>query len=330
MKSAIQNHSFFRLLEKDLVTLEATMMEELQVYDPTLIDAATHLIKAGGKRLRPVMALLCARATLPAHASLERPHFLLAMALEVLHTATLIHDDIIDASSLRRGLPTVNQQWGNRTAVLAGDFLLARSCYYVSVIASVRLNTIFSQMVMDMCNGELSQFQRRYKSSLSLDEYLEQISSKTALLMAVGCQGSGIINATDPVVEKALYHYGHQVGLAFQIMDDMLDFSESERETGKSVYNDLAQGQITLPTWYALRNSPHGSELQTLIDQHFQAEGDLERAIAIVLDSQALETCHEKALEYVREATETLHVLPESEARLALADLAAFSIRRKQ
>ncbi|PIQ24077.1 solanesyl diphosphate synthase [bacterium (Candidatus Blackallbacteria) CG17_big_fil_post_rev_8_21_14_2_50_48_46] len=330
MKSAIQQHSFFKLLEKDLNSLESIMISELQVYDPTLIAAATHLMKAGGKRLRPVMALLCAKATLNQEVELERPHYLLAMALEILHTATLIHDDIIDASNLRRGLPTVNQQWGNRTSVLAGDFLLARSCYYVSIIASVELNTIFSQMVMDMCNGELSQFQRRFKSTISLAEYLEQISSKTALLMAVGCQGAGIINGADEAIQKALYQYGHQVGLAFQIMDDILDFTVSERETGKSVFNDLAQGQITLPTWFALQESEHAEELQRLIDTRFVDDEDLQRAIEIVVESKALDSCHKLAQEYVDEAVSALALLPESPARQALEELAAFSVQRKQ
>lgn len=330
MKSAIQQHSFFKILESDLQALEETMMGELQDYDTTLISAATHLMKAGGKRLRPVMALLCAKATLPEGTPLERPHFLLAMALEILHTATLIHDDIIDASDMRRGLPTVNQQWGNRTSVLAGDFLLARSCYYVSVISSVRLNTIFSQMVMDMCNGELSQFQRRYKSTITLDEYLDQIKCKTALLMAVGCQGAGIINGSDAAVEQALYRYGNQVGLAFQIMDDILDFSVSEDEMGKSAHNDLAQGQITLPTWFALKNSKDAGHLQTLIDRRFEQAQDLETAFEIVLESNALEDCYSLAQQYVTEAIEALSILPAGGARQALEELAVFSAQRKQ
>lgn len=306
------------------------MLEDLQIYDSTLIDAATHLMKAGGKRIRPVMALLCSKATQPEELPLNRCHYLLAMALEVLHTATLIHDDIIDASSLRRGLPTVNQQWGNRTSVLAGDFLLARSCYYVSMIESVRLNTLFSQMVMDMCNGELSQFQRRYKSTISMAEYLEQITSKTALLMAVGCQGAGIVNQVETQIEQALYQYGLYVGLAFQMMDDILDFSASEEATGKSAYNDLAQGQITLPTWYALHHSPHAAELRSLIEQRLTHTEALNRAIDIVLESNALEACYHLAEHYVGKAMTALEILPESPARTALVDLAQFSIQRKQ
>lgn len=329
MKSSVFEQPFFKQISSELKVLEKMVIKELKHYDPTLIEAATHLMKAGGKRLRPVMVLLTAQAT--AHdLTPEKSHQLLAMAVEILHTATLIHDDIIDDSSMRRGLPTVNQKWGLRTSVLTGDFLLARSCYLISMIENIRLNTIFSEMVMDMCNGEMAQLKRRYKSSLSYDEYLEQVRCKTALLMAIGCQGAAIINQADPSHEKALYDYGHNLGIGFQIMDDILDFSVSEGEMGKSVRNDLAQGQVTLPTYFALQNAQHADELKSLIDNKLALDSEQKRAFEIVVSSDALERSQQKARSYIKKALEALNILPETPASQALRDLAEFSIQRSE
>lgn len=327
MSAVISTNDFFNYIATELEHLDSTMMNELKAYDPTLVDAASHLMKAGGKRLRPGMALLCSKAT--SDQPLERKHYLLAMALEVLHTATLIHDDILDGSETRRGLPTVNREWGQRISVLAGDFLLARSCFYISQIEAVRLNTIFSQMVMDMCNGEIQQFQRRYKSTLSMEEYLEQIERKTALLMAVGCQGAAIVNQADPEIEQAFYDYGRSVGMAFQIMDDILDFSISEQELGKSACNDLASGQVTLPTYYALKHSPDAEELRDIIEREMSQENDLERSIEIVKQSTALDDAMNLAKDYHQQALDTLRGLPQGEAKQSLEALAGAAIARR-
>lgn len=325
----VSEQSFFRLIGAELQTLEAVVLKELENYDPKLVAAATHLMRAGGKRLRPVMALLAARATGQTDQA-RNPHQLLAMAVEILHTATLIHDDIIDGAHLRRGLPTVNQKWGLRTSVLTGDFLLARACYYISVIEEVRLNTIFSQMVMDMCNGEMSQLERRYKSTITYDEYLDQVRSKTALLMAIACQGAAIINHASPETEQALYAYGHDLGIAFQIMDDILDYTVSEGEMGKSAQNDLVQGQVTLPCYFALQHAPEAAELQAIIDRRLSEPNDWQRALEIVMHSDALERCHTEAQRYIAQAKAHLQILPASDARDALADLAEFAIQRSK
>jgi len=335
MKTSVSEHAFFRLISPELKKLEEVVLQELQHYDPKLVQAATHLMRAGGKRLRPVMVLLSAQACSMAQGAdfqghAHNSHQILAMAVEILHTATLIHDDIIDGSALRRGLPTVNEKWGLRTSVLTGDFLLARACYYISVIEKVRLNTIFSQMVMDMCNGEMSQLERRYKSTISYEEYLEQVRSKTALLMAIGCQGAAIINGASAEVEMALYHYGHDVGIAFQIMDDILDYVVAEGEMGKSARNDLAQGQVTLPCYFALRHSPQATELAAIIERKMSETEDLERALEIVINSDAITRCQQAAQEYIDKAKAHLACLPDSEARQALVELAEFAIQRSK
>lgn len=315
------------MISPDIKALEEVVTEELKNYDPTLVQAAMHLMNAGGKRLRPIMVLLAARATREDQVS-HKGHQLLAMAVEILHTATLIHDDIIDESTTRRGLPTVNRKWGMRTSILTGDFLLARSCYYISVIEKIRLNTIFSQMVMDMCNGEMSQLERRHNSKISYDEYLEQVRCKTALLMAVGCQGAAIINDASAAEEKALYTFGHDLGIAFQIMDDILDFSVSEKSMGKSAQNDLAQGQVTLPTYYALKSSQYAQELHEMIARKMNREGDLARAFEIVYESDGVKRAEEDARRFVDSALEALEILPQTASRKALAELAEFAIQR--
>lgn len=327
MSNLLSQRSFFQLVGPELAELEHVVLKELEHYDPTLIDAALHLMKAGGKRLRPIMVLLAGRAI--SNQASQLAHHYLAMAVEILHTATLIHDDIIDEASLRRGRPTVNEKWGLRTSILTGDFLLARSCYYISLIEKVRLNTVFSQMVMDMCNGEISQLERRFQANITYEQYLDQVRGKTALLMAVGCQGAAIISDANAEQERAMYTYGHDLGIAFQILDDVLDFTSQNQDLGKSALSDLASGQVTLPTWFALRDSAHASELKTLIETKFSNANDLERALEIVIDSQAIQKSQARAEEFVQQALQALSILPESEARQALGELAEFSVQRQ-
>lgn len=327
MSNLLSQRSFFQLVGPELAELEQVVLKELEHYDPTLIEAALHLMKAGGKRLRPIMVLLTGRAT--SNQTSQLPHHYLAMAVEILHTATLIHDDIIDGASLRRGMPTVNEKWGLRTSILTGDFLLARSCYYISLIEKVRLNTVFSQMVMDMCNGEISQLKRRYQANITYEQYLEQVRGKTALLMAVGCQGAAIISDANAEQEQAMYTYGHDLGIAFQILDDILDFTSQNQDLGKNALGDLASGQVTLPTWFALQDSPHAVELKSLIESEFAQPNDLEKALEIVQESQAIQKSKQRAEQFVQQARQALSALPVSEAREALHELAEFAIQRQ-
>lgn len=330
MTTLAEQHQFFQLVESDLKEIQTLLLEDLNEYDTTLIAAATHLMKAGGKRLRPTMALLTGQAIdESSYKKNRKSHLLLAIALEMLHTATLIHDDIIDESTLRRGIETVNNKWDNRTSVLTGDFLLARSCYYISLIGSTRLNKIFSQMVMDMCNGEISQFSRLFSPQTSMEEYYYRIECKTAILMATGCQGAAIINQSSETIEQSAYQYGRCLGIAFQIMDDILDFTSNDGVLGKPGLHDLEQGHITLPTLLTLKNSPDKQELENLINAKIIDQSSKEKAVQIILDSGSLKTSEDTANQYIKQAKESLDSLIDTPAKSALLSLADFIIARK-
>lgn len=330
MTAVAKRYRFFKTVEADLSCIESMLTDELHAYEPVLAEAAAHLMKAGGKRLRPVMALLAGRATATTPSpSLMKLHYLLAISLELLHTATLIHDDIIDRATVRRGLPTVNQQWGERTSVLTGDFLLARSCYSISLIEQTRLNQIFSQMVMDMCNGEIAQFTKRFKTEITTQEYYFQIECKTALLMAVGCQGAGIINNVSPECEKALYTYGRSIGMAFQIMDDILDFTASSQTLGKPNLHDLLEGHISLPVIYALQQPAQAPALREIVNRQCQNPHDPSLAGQLIEASGGLAYARQQAETFVAEAQSALQTLPATPFREALDELSRYILDRK-
>lgn len=327
MRAVAKRYRFLKTVETDLKHLESILTHELQAYEPVLAEAAVHLMNAGGKRLRPVMALLAGRATADSSPPMSQ-HHLLAMSIELLHTATLIHDDIIDHAMLRRGLPTVNQQWGERVSVLTGDFLLARACYSISLIEQIRLNQLFSKMVMDMCNGEIAQLTNRFKPDITEDMYFFQIECKTALLMAVGCQGAGIINQVSPEVEQALYTYGRCVGMAFQIIDDILDFTVSSTTLGKPNLNDLREGYLTLPVIYALQQPAQAKPLQEIIQRQCQLTTDLATAAQLVEASGGLAYAHRQAEYFVKQAQAALTAVTTSVFRDGLLDLSQFILQR--
>lgn len=316
--------SLFFPVETDLQVLTENLKKLVGARHPILYAAAEHLFGAGGKRLRPAIVLLISRATMPGQDITAR-HRRLAEITEMIHTASLVHDDVVDESELRRGVPTVHSNFGNRIAVLAGDFLFAQSSWYLANLGNLEVVKLLSQVIMDMAEGEIQQGLNRFDPDLSMEAYLEKSYYKTASLIANSAKAAGLLSDVSPEMTENLYHYGRHIGLAFQIVDDIFDFTGSAEALGKPAGSDLRSGNLTAPVLFALKEQPF---LETLIEREFSEDGDLEQAIALILNSKGIERSRELAAHHAQSAVQCLADLPPSESRQALLEMADYVLSR--
>ncbi len=316
--------SLFSPVEADLELLTDNLKQLIGARHPILYAAAEHLFGAGGKRLRPAVVFLVARATLNGQELTPR-HRRLAEITEMIHTASLVHDDVVDESSLRRGVPTVHSSFTNRVAVLAGDFLFAQSSWYLANLDNLTVVKLLSQVIMDLAEGEILQGLNRFDTSLSVETYLEKTYDKTASLIANSAKAAGVLSQVSEPLQEQLYQYGRNLGLAFQIVDDILDFTGSEEVLGKPAGSDLKHGHLTAPALYALEEQP---ALATWIEREFSQEGDWEQAIAVIHASRGIERARELAKYHAQLAEQALGDLPPSNARQALFQLADYVLGR--
>lgn len=316
--------SLFSPVEADLCMLTENLKKLIGARHPILYAAAEHLFGARGKRVRPAIVLLVARATMPDQEITLR-HRRLAEITEMIHTASLVHDDVVDESEVRRGIPTVHSNFGNRVAVLAGDFLFAQSSWYLANLDNLQVVKLLSEVIMDLAEGEIQQGLNRFSTGTSINAYLEKSYYKTASLMANSSKAAAVLSEVSEAQAQHLYSYGRNLGLAFQIVDDILDFTGSTEGLGKPAGSDLKSGNLTAPVLYALEEKPY---LEALIEREFAQEGDLEQALALIKDSQGIERSRELAANHARLAVEHLSDLPMSESRQALTKLSDYVLSR--
>ncbi|AHE97072.1 octaprenyl diphosphate synthase [Thioalkalivibrio paradoxus] len=290
-----------------------------------LINQLSHyIVRSGGKRLRPLLAVLAARSC-----GYEGPHHVtLAAVVEFIHTATLLHDDVVDASELRRGQETANQLFGNEAAVLVGDFLYSRAFEMMVDVGSMRVMEILAHATNVIAEGEVMQLMNCHDADVDEARYMEVIRSKTAKLFEAACQLGAILAGRPEPEEQALARYGMHLGTAFQLIDDVLDYSADSDVTGKRMGDDLAEGKPTLPLIEALRIAP--PEGQALIRGAIESGGrdHVDRILAIVRDSGALDYARTCAEAEVSAAIAALDRLPPSPHRDALTQLARFAVER--
>ncbi|PSB20795.1 solanesyl diphosphate synthase [filamentous cyanobacterium CCP1] len=316
--------SLFSPIEADLRLLTENLKQLVGARHPILYAAAEHLFGAGGKRLRPAIVLLLSRATMTTQ-EITVKHRRLAEITEMIHTASLVHDDVIDEAALRRGVPTVHSSFGNRIAVLAGDFLFAQSSWYLANLDNLAVVKLLSQVIMDLAEGEILQGLNRFDTSLSIEAYLEKSYYKTASLIANSSKAAGLLSGVSAEMADDLYHYGRHIGLAFQIVDDILDFTGSSDSLGKPAVSDLRSGNLTAPVLYALEEKPY---LEALIEREFTQDEDLEQAISLVEASQGIKRSRELAAHHAQQAVQHLADVPSSESRQALIELADYVLSR--
>ena len=255
--------SFFSPVEADLRTLADNLKQLVGNRHPILYAAAEHLFGAGGKRIRPAIVLLVSRATLHEQEITPR-HRRLAEITEMIHTASLVHDDVVDESDLRRGVPTVHSLFSNRIAVLAGDFLFAQSSWYLANLDNLEVVKLLSEVIMDLASGEIQQGLNRFDTNISIEAYLKKSYYKTASLVANSSKAAGLLSDVSPETADHLYGYGRSLGLAFQIVDDILDITATQEQLGKTAGKDQKAQKVTYPKLWGLEESR--SKAQQLIE----------------------------------------------------------------
>lgn len=316
--------SLFSPVEADLCLLTENLKNLVGARHPILYAAAEHLFGAGGKRVRPAVVLLISRATM-LDSDITPRHRRLAEITEMIHTASLVHDDVVDEAEVRRNVPTVNSLFNNRVAVLAGDFLFGQSAWYLANLDNLEVVKLLSQVIKDMAEGEIQQGLNRFDTTTTMEVYLEKTYNKTASLIANSSKSAGLLSGVSVDVAEQLYDYGRHLGLAFQIVDDILDFTASTEVLGKPAGSDLISGNLTVPVLYAMEEKPY---LEVLIEREFAQPDDIEQALALVRESEGIERSRKLAAYHAQLAGENLTALKPSECATALRDLCDYVLSR--
>ncbi|MGP4041340.1 heptaprenyl diphosphate synthase component II [Gracilibacillus sp. D59] len=316
----------YAFLKKDLSLIELALEETVYADQPVLHEASTQLLKAGGKRLRPVFVLLASKF---GDYNLNKIKNV-ASSLELIHMASLVHDDVIDDSDIRRGKPTVKAKWDNQVAMLTGDYIFAKALQQFTEIDQPRAHQILAKTMMELTIGEIEQIKDKYNLDQNLRVYLRRIKRKTALLISSSCQLGAIVAKTDPETEKALFRYGYFMGMSYQIIDDILDFTGSEKDLGKPAGSDLIQGNITLPVLFAMENRTIRQELEDAFIERGNINPNLlQPIISKISKSDAVTKAREVSDQYLQKAYDSLNLLPDIQAKEALANIANYIGNRK-
>ncbi|WP_029655222.1 polyprenyl synthetase family protein [Marinobacter daepoensis] len=308
----------------DFSRMNDLIIERLASDVPMVQKIAQYIIESGGKRLRPLLVLLSSQAA----GYQQNEHLKLATVIEFLHTATLLHDDVVDTSDMRRGRSTANAKWGNAPSVLVGDFLYARAFEMMVELQNLPIMNVLSHATAVIAEGEVMQLMNVKNPDLTEQQYMAVIHNKTAMLFEASSHTGALLAGANSDQEKALRNYGNHLGLAFQLVDDVLDYQGDAAAMGKNVGDDLAEGKTTLPLIYAMANS--SDEDRQLIRQAIRKGGldDLPKVLAIVKASGAIEYTMTKAREQAQFARELLNCLPESDHRQALELLTDVAVAR--
>jgi octaprenyl-diphosphate synthase len=304
--------------------VDACIRERLSSPVVLINQLSEYIIRSGGKRLRPLLAVLAARAC----GYQGHGHITLAAVIEFIHTATLLHDDVVDASELRRGQETANHLFGNEAAVLVGDFLYSRAFEMMVDVGSMRVMAILAHATNVIAEGEVMQLMNCHDPDVDEAVYMEVIRSKTAKLFEAACQLGAVVAERSEAEERALARYGMHLGTAFQLIDDVLDYSASSETTGKRMGDDLAEGKPTLPLMFAMRAGR--PEEQALIRSAIESGGRerVDAVLAAIRRTGALEHARSQAEQEARSAIAAVEYLPPSSHRAALTELARFAVER--
>ena len=314
------------LVKDELLAVNHTIVNRMQSSVNMIPHLAGHLISAGGKRLRPILTLLCSRLC-GYHGTRHIP---LAACVEFIHTATLLHDDVVDDSSLRRGNESANVLWGNQASVLVGDFLFSRAFQIMVEDGSLRVLEILSSASAVIAEGEVQQLANANNLNISEQNCLEVITAKTATLFAAACEIGSVVADQPPHISRALASFGLNFGISFQLIDDTIDYAASESIIGKTVGDDFREGKVTLPVLLAyMRGGPKDHLFwKRTIERGDLREDDLAHAIGLMKKHEVLEDVRPTAAEYVTAACDALEAFPPSPERNALVEAAKFSTIR--
>lgn len=313
-------------VQTDLAAVDKLILRELHSEVELVNEITAHIIESGGKRLRPLIVILMAKAL---GYDNDNEHHELAAIIEFIHTATLLHDDVVDGSSLRRNSPTANALWDNAASVLAGDFLYSRAFQILARRSNIPVMKILADTTNQISEGEVLQLTNRGKSEVSEATYFKVIQRKTAELYSAAAEiGAIIATKNDAKYKKIAAHYGLHLGLAFQLIDDLLDYTADSNVTGKNLGDDLAEGKVTLPLIYTLQ---HGTaEQKQLIQQAIESGGrdKIAEVTAVIKNSRGCEYTFNRAQQEAQIALDALNALPKNQYRNSLAEICNFVLHR--
>lgn len=314
---------FHQVVASDFKAVNSLIIERLESHVELVENIGHYIVEAGGKRLRPLLVLLAARAC----GYRGNQHIDLAAVIEFIHTATLLHDDVVDTSDLRRGRLTANARWGNAPSILVGDFLYSRAFQMMVSLGNVEVMRVLADTTNIIAEGEVQQLLNARNPDLSEQDYFTVIDKKTAQLFAAAGEIGALIANSDLTQGSRLRDYGRHLGIAFQLVDDALDYQGNKESLGKNVGDDLAEGKATLPLIHAMKTAPDRAHIirEALMNGGLE---QLEPIVALVHDTGALEYTLERAREHADQAAQLLIGLSESAEKQALAELAHFSVNR--
>ncbi|WP_027963375.1 polyprenyl synthetase family protein [Halalkalibacillus halophilus] len=313
-------------MNQEMEQIESLMHEIVNAEEQTISETSSYLLDAGGKRIRPIFVLLAAQFGAGKNDRILN----VAVTLEMIHMASLVHDDVIDNADTRRGQATVNYKWDNSTAMYTGDYLFARTIELLNGPNEVALHQVLSNTIYQVCIGEISQIRDKYDLNQRKIEYFKRIRRKTALLISTSTQLGAIAAETSDQTVKHLKRYGYYIGMSYQIIDDILDFTSDEKTLGKPVGSDLRSGNLTLPTILALEEDETiKDKVSSFFENPDETEVNLTQLIEDIKHSKAIEASFQCSQSYLRKALKELEYLPDIRAKRSLQKIAAYLGKRK-
>lgn len=320
--------NIYGFLRKDLQDIENSLTETIEAEHPILREASLQLLRAGGKRIRPVFVLLSAQFG-NYKQNIEQIKSV-AVALELIHMATLVHDDVVDDAELRRGKPTIKHLYGNRVAMYTGDYILARALEVITTVSVPDVHHSLSKTLVKVVEGEIAQIEDKYNVEQDLKKYLKRIKRKTALLIATSCKLGAIASGAPSQQANQLYRYGYNVGMSFQIIDDILDFTASPEELGKPTGSDLIQGNITLPTLFAMKDPDFLHEIKEVFKYEKEInEVDMQNILHLLHKTDAIEKSYQLSNLYLQKALQSIKPLQNNRAKKTLQTIANIIGKRR-
>jgi len=318
----------FSLIQRELEEVESEIRRNISSEIKLIPEIGEHLLFSGGKRFRPSLLILCSRlfSTKNSEKSIS-----LAGVIELIHTATLLHDDVVDSADLRRGVESANTRWGNEASILVGDFLFSQAFAIMTSVGDLRILDTIAITTKKMSEGEMFQISLENTLNITEDEYLTLINNKTAILIASACKIGAILESAESEIEEKLRTFGEGLGMAFQIVDDILDFSSDSKEIGKPVGKDLTEQKATLPLIFALlkMDKSERSKTKKIFFADIKSKDDINYIADLVKKYGGIEYSMNKAKDFIESAKEKLNDFPESDEKRALLHLADFVIERR-
>nr|WP_285849537.1 heptaprenyl diphosphate synthase component II [Niallia taxi] len=313
----------YSFLNSDLEIIEKTLEETVNANTSILRDSSLHLLKAGGKRIRPIFVLLAGQIGQYDIHVIKKA----AVALELIHMASLVHDDVIDDSDLRRGQPTIKAKWDNKVAMYTGDYIFAKSLEIMSELNKPAAHKVLADTIVEVCIGEIQQIKDKYYFEQNVRDYFRRIKRKTALLISASSLVGAIASDVEEKHQKKLHKFGYYVGMSYQIIDDILDFVGTEEELGKPAGGDLLQGNITLPVLYAMEDEGIRKRVSTVHEEMDREE--LLEIIELIKSTDAIDRSMKISNAYLQKALDAIADLPKGRSKTALINIAKYLGKRK-